>query len=122
MAGDHLEARVRRIAGVPVIDLSGEIAASAEDPLSAAYAGAVRGGEKAVLLNFSGVDYINSKGIAFIITLLARARKDGLQILAFGLDEHHTEIFRVTRLAEYIELFPDEETAMGAALEPAPDG
>ncbi len=117
MAGERLEARVRKIAGVPVIDLTGEVDAEAEHTLTSAYDEASRGGEKVVLLNFSCVDYINSKGIAYIVTLLARARRDGKLLIAFGLSEHYQEIFRITRLAEYLELFPDEETAMGAALE-----
>ena len=53
MATEGLSTRVRKIAGVPVIDLTGEIDAVAELPLSAAYVEATRGGEKVLLLNFT---------------------------------------------------------------------
>jgi anti-anti-sigma factor len=117
MADEPLQASVRRIAGIPVVDLRGEIAAQAEDVLGRVYSQATQRDEKVIILNFGGVDYINSKGIAYIITLLARARKEGRALMAFGLSEHYLDVFRITRLAEYVELFPSEETALGAAVQ-----
>jgi anti-anti-sigma factor len=65
-----------------------------------------------VLLNFADVEYINSTGIALIVGLLARARKHGTRVLAAGLSEHYREIFEITRLADFMELYPDEEGAV----------
>ena len=49
--------------------LAGDIPAALQ-----AYAEAERDNPAVILLNFSGVDYINSTGIALIVSLLARAR------------------------------------------------
>lgn len=117
MASDGLQTVMRRIAGIPVIDLRGEIAATAEETLGRAYTEATQKGERALLLNFEKVDYINSKGIAYIITFLARARRDGRALMAFGLSEHYVDLFRITRLAEYVEIFANEEAALGAAVQ-----
>ncbi len=70
-----LEASVRHQPRVAIVDLHGEIDAFAEDVLNAAYADADSRGADEILLNFSDVDYINSTGIALIVSLLARARK-----------------------------------------------
>lgn len=112
MATHPLEAQVRRESGVAVIDLRGEINAGAEEALNNAYAQATADNPASVLLNFSAVDYINSTGIALIVGLLAQARKSGRRLLTSGLSEHYVEIFKITRLADFMTIYPDEATAL----------
>jgi anti-anti-sigma factor len=114
MAAKQLEALVRRHDGVAVVDLRGEINASSEEALGAAYAEAEQGDPRAILLNFGQVDYINSTGIALIVGLLAKARGAQRSLLACGLSEHYVEIFQITRLADFMQVFPDEASALAA--------
>ena len=74
MPAKHLEASVRQEPGVAVIYLSGEINGFAQEALDAAYAEAEAESPQTILLNFEDVEYINSTGIALIVSLLARAR------------------------------------------------
>jgi anti-sigma B factor antagonist len=121
METPRFEARVRERDGVAVVDLYGDIDAGADDALEHAYAVAKNGDAPTVLLNFADVEYINSTGIALIVGLLARARTDRTRVLSAGLSEHYREIFEITRLADFMELYPDEETAVatGSAAEQA---
>jgi anti-anti-sigma factor len=114
MEATGLEVHVRTRQDVVVLDLAGEIDAGAADALERAYAEAAEGAAGAILLNFADVAYINSTGIALIVGLLAKARKDGTTVLCAGLSDHYREIFEITRLADFMELYPDEETAVGA--------
>ena len=107
-----LEARVRQQPGAAVIDLHGEINAFAEAALNTAYAEAETGHPGVILLNFGDVDYINSTGIALIVSLLARARAGKRRLLACGLSEHYVEIFTITRLADFMAVFPSEQAAL----------
>jgi anti-anti-sigma factor len=50
------------------------------------------------------VGYINSTGIALVVRLLADARRDGRAVRAIGLTEHYQEIFRITRLSDFMEI------------------
>jgi len=109
----QLDTRVRRQPGLALIDLTGEIDAAAEEHLNAAYADATSGEVTTVLLNFAGVDYINSTGIALIVGLLAQARKDRIDVTACGLADHYREIFEITRLSDFMQIFPDEASAVG---------
>ena len=61
------------------------------------------------LLDFSDVDYINSTGIALIVGVLAEARKPGREVQARGLAEHYREIFRITRLSDFMTILDDEK-------------
>jgi len=112
MAARALEVRVRQQPSAAIIDLHGEINAFAEEALSGAYAEAEQANPEVILLNFSDVDYINSTGIALIVSLLARARASRRRLLATGLSEHYVEIFNITRLSDFVSVFPDERSAM----------
>jgi anti-anti-sigma factor len=98
-----------------VIQLRGDIDAFAEEALNAAYTQADVGNPSAVVLNFSDVDYMNSTGIALIVGLLARARKSGRRVLTCGLSDHYAEIFKITRLVDFMTIYPDEASALGNA-------
>ena len=98
-----------------ILDLHGEINGFAEESLNQAYAEAESARPEAILLNFSDVDYMNSTGIALIVSLLARARKQHIPLRACGLSEHYVEIFNITRLADFMGVYGDEESALSGA-------
>jgi anti-anti-sigma factor len=105
-------AQVRGRGGVAVVELQGQLDARADLALTTAFEEAVRTDPSAVLLAFDGVDYINSTGIALIVGLLAHARAQGLAVLVCGLSEHYQHIFEITRLADFMQFFPDEDAAV----------
>jgi anti-anti-sigma factor len=102
--------------GVSVIALHGDIDGGADATLQAAYDAVTRQSSGPVLLNFSGVGYINSTGIALIVGLLARARKERRQLLACGLSSHYQEIFEITRLSDFMTTYADESAAVAGAV------
>ena len=116
----QLEARVRPQPGAAIIDLYGDIDTFAEAALNDAFAEASQGHPSAIVLNFRDVEYINSTGIALIVGLLARARQSGRRMVVFGLNDHYAEIFRITRLAEFMSVFPDEASALADVVSSAP--
>jgi len=112
MSTKPFQAQVRSQDGAVTIDLYGEINSFAEESLSEAYTQAESSDPSRVILNFTGVSYINSTGIALIVGLLARARKAHRQIVVFGLSDHYVEIFEITRLADFMTIYPDEASAL----------
>lgn len=107
-----LETGVRMQGDVAIIDLKGEIDGLGDAALQQAYAEADGHRPGAVLLNFAGVDYINSTGIALIVGILAKARKDRRRLLTTGLSEHYRHLFTITRLSDFMTIAPDEATAL----------
>jgi anti-anti-sigma factor len=106
MATAELEARVRTEGSTAVIELTGDIDRNAEAALDAAYSEVERA--ESVVLDFSGVEYINSTGIAVIVGLLARARANRQSLGARGLTEHYRQIFEITRLADFMTILDGE--------------
>ncbi len=106
---------------VAVIEMHGDINILAEAKLNAAYTQAAESDPARILLNFSSVEYINSTGIALIVGLLARARKEHRAVTACGLSDHYREVFEITRLADFMTITTDETSAvMGATPTSAP--
>jgi anti-sigma B factor antagonist len=104
---------VRQAGGsMAVVDIKGEVTAACEPVLMSAYEEASSGGAGRVLLNFSGLEYMNSGGIGMLVTLLVRAGRQRQQLAACGLSEHYREIFELTRLDEAITIYTDEASAL----------
>ena len=115
MLAKHLETSVRLKPGGAVLDLHGEINGFAQEALNAAYTEAEAKDPETTLLNFEEVDYIDSTGIFLITRLLAKARASKRRLLAYGLSDHYVEIFNITRLSDFVGVFPDEESALSEA-------
>lgn len=97
-----------------VIRVRGDVTAASEGPLMAAYGQA---GERtrAIVLDFSGLDYMNSGGIGLLVTLLVRANRQKQRLLACGLNDHYKQIFELTRLDEAIGIHESEADALAAS-------
>jgi anti-sigma B factor antagonist len=104
---------VRRHGPATVVDIRGDVTAASEDVLMAAYNDV--GEVSAIVLNFAGLDYMNSGGIGLLVTLLVRANRRSQQLLAFGLSDHYRQIFELTRLDEAVSIHDTEQAALSAA-------
>lgn len=115
LAGDIKITERKANPQVAILDIEGEVNAAAEGPLTNAYSQATASGARAVVLNFSGLKYMNSTGIGLLVTLLIRASRQKQRLMAFGLNEHYRQIFKLTRLDEAIGLYETEAQALQAA-------
>src|SRR5205823_7649794 len=98
-----------------VLDIRGQVTASAESALSETYNQASSNGVRTVILNFAGLEYMNSSGIGLLVTLLIRANRQGHRLYAVGLSDHYKDIFELTRLNEAIRIFDSEAAAIQAS-------
>ena len=84
--------------------MRGDLDGQAEGSLGAAYDEVAALGSRRLTLDFGDVGYINSTGIALVVRLLADARRDERAVRAVGLTAHYREIFRITRLSDYLTI------------------
>jgi len=97
-----------------IVDIEGEVTGFAEKVLMDAFAEASTGKTGVIILNFNGLDYMNSSGIGLLVTLLIRAQRRQQRLLAFGLSEHYRQIFELTRLDDAIPVYATEAEALAA--------
>jgi anti-sigma B factor antagonist len=97
-----------------IIDIQGDISAAAESVLMEAYTQASTATTRFIILNFTGLSYMNSSGIGLLVTLLVRVKRQKQQLLAYGLSDHYRHIFELTRLNDAIHLYDSEQDVLKA--------
>lgn len=114
-AGTTVEVRPTDDPTASVVAIVGDVTSGTEPVLMDAFARAVDGGARTVILDFAGLAYMNSGGIGLLVTLLVRAKRQGQRLLAVGLSEHYREIFSLIRLDEAIGIHDDATAAVAAS-------
>jgi len=99
---------------IAAIEITGDVTSASEAPLMEAYTAASAAGAKTIVLDFSGLDYMNSGGIGLLVTLLVRVQRQGQRLTACGLSDHYREILSLTRLDEAIAIYPSEADVLAA--------
>lgn len=100
--------------GQPVTALlfTGDISSASKDAVLGAYEALDKATHKQILLDFKGVEYLNSSGIALVIQVLIEASKSGQKIAICGLTPHFTKVFTMVGITKYATLYPDEPSAL----------
>lgn len=102
----------RVVEEIGIVDVQGEVTMFSEEPLQGAYEKLTDDGVKRIIFDFSGVDYINSAGMAVIIGILNQSRKRGQALRAWGLTEHFKKIFDMVGITKYMHLYDTEAEAL----------
>ena len=98
---------------VTVLRFTGDITSASQAAVLGTYQG-ISDKAKHILLDFSGVDYLNSSGIALVIQMLIAASKTGQIIQTCGLKPHFQKVFTMVGITKYTTIYPDEKTAFAA--------
>ncbi len=115
MAAATVSMQVRTVGDrAGIIDIKGDVTSTCEGVLTDAHDKLTAAGVSSILLDFTGLDYMNSGGIGMVVTMLVRANRQHQALLAYGLTEHYRQIFELTRLDEAIAIHDDETAALAA--------
>jgi anti-sigma B factor antagonist len=103
-----------------ILTLTGELGSLSSADLQDAYAQVEQKDVQALVLDFGGVEYANSAGLAAVIQLIANAGAKGLRLCACGLTPHFKKIFEIMCLTDYITLYDSRAAALAGCS--SPDG
>jgi anti-sigma B factor antagonist len=103
-----------KVDGIQVLGISGKIHTEASEVLLGKFNSLVDQGERHLLLDFSGVEYINSSGLR---TLLIVAKKlnglSGKMVIAKAT-EWVQQVLQISGCASVIGIYPSKEEALKA--------
>ena len=99
---------------ITCLRFSGDISSVSKDAIVGTYQALDKAVHKRLLLDFKGVEYLNSSGIALVIQVLMEASKSGQTVAICGLTPHFTKVFTMVGITKYATLYPDEAAAVAA--------
>jgi anti-anti-sigma factor len=112
MLEEELNVHTRQHDNIAIIDLIGDVTTFAEEKINAAYHEVSEQAAQNILFNFRENDYINSAGIAILIGIVTEVSQRNQKLAFSGLSLHFQKIFRMVGLAQYAEIYQDEEEAL----------
>jgi len=106
---------VRRVDKATILDLTGDIDMSNSPELRKALLHEIRDSRAPrVVLNLSGVKYIDSSGVASLVEGLKASRDMGSSLVLFGLSNSAREVLQLSRLLKIFEIRDNEEQALAS--------
>ncbi len=97
---------------VPVIFITGEITSEADEDIVNSYASIPNEKKGRVLIDFSKTAYINSAGIATLISLITKASEINGKIEFCGLNSHFRKVMDIVGLTDFVMIHENVEQAL----------
>lgn len=112
--GIHLEISVETVGAAQVLSPKGEIDMARSPVLRKAIGEAMKSKPATLLLDLSGVPYMDSSGLATLVEALQNARKAQLSLLLCGLTPRVRSILEIARLNSVFTLHESRAAALGS--------
>ncbi len=107
----HVE--VRKAGDVVIVDLAGKLTAGLGDELLRdTLAELLQESWKKILLNLSGVSFMDSAGVGELVAGLRRAKRLGAELKLLNAGEKVQSTLYIARLLPVFELYQDEKEAL----------
>lgn len=98
-----------------VLSLEGEIDLHESPRVREELSAAIERKPRQMLVDLSGLTYIDSSGIAVLIEALQRMQSYGGKLLLCGVRDNVKQMFEIARLDTIFAMFPDTRAALKAA-------
>jgi len=95
--------------GLVTIEVLGDLTASAEKDMDAAYQKSCNYNPSNILLKFDGKSRINSAGIAIVINLVIESQESDRKVYITGVSKHFRKIFELVGLTKYTTIVDSAE-------------
>ena len=109
---NELEIILEKHGSITVFDIQGDVTVLSEPLFSKAYDDANEQGTDNILLKFYETAYINSGGIAVLIQLLSKTKKNNQSISITGLSEHFKKIFNMVGMTKFARIYNTMDDAI----------
>jgi anti-sigma B factor antagonist len=110
-----LNSSTRQVEGVSIVDLSGRITLGDASAVVRDVINDLLGkGNKKVLLNLGGVDYIDSSGIGLLVSSFTTVRSQGGELKLVNLSKRIGDLLKITKLYSLFDVKDDEAAAIAS--------
>jgi anti-sigma B factor antagonist len=110
-----VDVRVRSQGPATLIEVQGEVDLYSSPKLREAIVGATKAKAAVLVVELSGVGYMDSSGVATLVEGLQFSRAYGGSFRVAGLTPSVQQVFQFAKLDRVFEIHPDATTALGAS-------
>jgi len=103
---------IRQAGPISILDVSGRLTSFEIGGLRDSVSRLLQRGRKSIVLNLSGLDYLDSSGIGELARLYVSVVKASGELKTVGLSPKVEEILKITQLYQVFPEFPSEEAAL----------
>jgi anti-sigma B factor antagonist len=104
--------RIRWSDRTAIVDVAGEIDLNTSNAFQQELLGVLDKSPTRIVVNLSGVSYMDSSGVASLVKLLSRVRRSSVALRLYGLTDRVRGVFEITRLDSVFDIFGTEEEAL----------
>jgi len=109
---------IRQSENVSFVDVNGRLTSFEAGAFHDAVQRLLKQGHKNIILNLTGLDYLDSSGIGELVRNYLSVVKKGGAMKVVGLAPKIEEILKVTQLYQVFPEFPDEASALESFPQP----
>jgi anti-sigma B factor antagonist len=113
---------IRQAGPVSLLNVSGHLTSFEVAALRDSISRLLKQGRKNIVLNLSGLQYLDSSGIGELARIYVSVVKENGQLKVVGLTPKVEEILKITQLYQVFPEFPTEEEALQSFRNPATQG
>jgi anti-sigma B factor antagonist len=107
-----LKVRVRTLNDVAIIDCTGEVDLYSSTSLREALVKELNSQVSSVLINMTGISYVDSSGIATLLEGLQLSKKTQKRFGLYGLQKNARSVLRLARLDTIFTIWENEQEAV----------
>ena len=96
---------------VKVIHVGGDVDASSSIQLDEEFKKAIEGGDKKILIDCSGLNYISSAGLGVFMSYIQDIEKEKIRLVINGLNEKVLNVFEILGLDQLFKIVDDFDKA-----------
>ncbi len=108
----NFSAIIRQIGQVSVVEVSGKLTSFESGALRNSIAQLLKDGRRQILLNLTGLVYLDSSGIGDLAHTYLSVVKSGGEMKVVGLTDKVEEVLKITQLYQVFQEFKDEHSAL----------
>jgi anti-sigma B factor antagonist len=109
-----LKVETRQVDGISVVTCHGRIVMGEEATGLRDTLKKVLTTSRQVVLNLSGVDYIDSSGLGTLVGVYSSARAAGADIKLTGVGQRLRDVLQITKLVTVFEVYDTEQEALAS--------
>ena len=108
----NFSAKIRQVEEISISEVAGKLTSFESGALRSSIAQLLKEGRKLILLNLSGLVYLDSSGIGDLVHAYMSVIKRGGEMKVVGLTDKVEEVLKIAQLYQVFQEFQDERSAL----------